>query len=579
MVTVIILAAGKSERLHPLTKDKPKCLLKIGSTTLIERNIKLLSELKVSRIVVVGGYGFDNLKKEIEKINEKIILLNNKRYEENNIVSLWFAREYFNDDIIIVNSDILIHKRIMEKIVNKQGNWLMVDKHDLDEEDMKIKIENGKVKNLSKQIRIEDSIGEYIGLARFEKSNAEKLSVILEKFIENENTNVYYEDAIAELAKKAEINILTTDGYPWTEIDTFEDFEKALYSILPQIEEKEIKKIEIPLFFIIDKGIIKKLRDYLKKENLKYKKIGIISDRNIIEKIKKENIGLHNEEFKLILISSNSLIEVEKIREQLKGIDLVIGLGGGKVIDCAKYASFKSNLKYISSPTTLSHDGICSPVCVLKKGNKTLSLGAEIPLGVLVDLEIIKECPKKFIINGIGDLVSTYTAIYDWGLANREKGENINQLAAFLSESAFSMIAGSELDLNSEEFLKTLAKALILRGIAMNISGNSRPASGSEHQFSHALDQLYNKNLPHGFQVGIGTIISSYLQGKDYIKIKEILKKVGAPTTLKEMGLKEEEVIEAILKAPTTRKGRYTILNKLKLDKERIRDILREVEL
>jgi len=120
-----------------------------------------------------------------------------------------------------------------------------------------------------------------------------------------------------------------------------------------------------------------------------------------------------------------------------------------------------------------------------------------------------------------------------------------------------------------------VVEALISSGVAIGIAGSSRPCSGAEHLFSHALDIICPTPALHGEQCGVGTIIMAYLHKADWRKIKEALKAVGAPTTAKELGIEEKYIIEALTIAHTLR-GRYTILHKLGgLDKKEAESVAR----
>ena len=126
---------------------------------------------------------------------------------------------------------------------------------------------------------------------------------------------------------------------------------------------------------------------------------------------------------------------------------------------------------------------------------------------------------------------------------------------------------------NNENSASVVVKGLISSGMAISIAGNSRPASGSEHKFSHALDMIAPKPALHGEQCGVGTIMMMYLQGGDWQNIKSVLEKVNAPTTAKELGIDEEYIIEALIQAHNIRKERYTILGDRGLTREAAENI------
>lgn len=243
-------------------------------------------------------------------------------------------------------------------------------------------------------------------------------------------------------------------------------------------------------------------------------------------------------------------------------VDIIMGMGGGKSIDVAKYASYEARKPFISVPTVASHDGITSPFASLKGFERPVSRRAKAPDLIVIDISIIASAPRRYNIAGFGDLLGKYTAVLDWRLAHRLKGEYYGAYAASLalmSARHVSQYVG-EIAHGTIEGYRVLVEALVSSGVAMCIAGSTRPASGSEHLFAHAL-AMTAKNPPlHGEAVGVGTIMMSYLHGRKWRKIKRLLKRVGAPVTAKELGVTNEEVVEALVNAAKIRPERYTIL-------------------
>jgi len=265
---------------------------------------------------------------------------------------------------------------------------------------------------------------------------------------------------------------------------------------------------------------------------------------------------------------------------------VIVGIGGGKVIDAAKYLGFLKALPVISVPTTLSNDGICSPVSVLIDENgKKQSIRSTMPIAVIGNLDIIKKSPIKYISAGIGDMLAKISSLKDWRLAHEDIGENIDDTAYLLMHTAVMNLLRKlkyEIDniddVLNESFLNELFYALTISGISMYITGSSRPASGAEHMISHAIDYLYpHKSGIHGFQVAYGTLITEVLRGEDISELVEIFKKVGLPTSYKELNLTEEEIVNAVLYAPRIR-NRYTIFNRINLNKRLVKNTIEKVE-
>ncbi|MBI3591048.1 MAG: iron-containing alcohol dehydrogenase family protein [Candidatus Melainabacteria bacterium] len=278
----------------------------------------------------------------------------------------------------------------------------------------------------------------------------------------------------------------------------------------------------------------------------------------------------------------------------LTDFDLVIGIGGGKIIDTAKYASHINKIPCISIPTAISNDGICSPVAVLKeKQNKYKSLGTSIPVALFVPLHLIKRSDEESIVSGIGDLLSNLSAIEDCKLANKEKREYTDDYAVMVSKQAALsvylelenyILQGKTKTQFLDENLNLVIEALALSGIAMEIAGTTRPASGAEHLISHSIDELFGGLKPHGVQVAFGMYITTFLRAelgyipkKCFEELETIFRFVGLPITISSVGITKEQLIEIIIHAPQTRPERYTILNRVKLDKKFVNEFLEKL--
>jgi glycerol-1-phosphate dehydrogenase [NAD(P)+] len=240
----------------------------------------------------------------------------------------------------------------------------------------------------------------------------------------------------------------------------------------------------------------------------------------------------------------------------------MLGVGGGRPIDVAKYVAMIKEMEFISVPTAASHDGIASSRASIEMDGRKKSIMARAPLGVIADIDIIKNSPYRLLASGSADIISNYTAVLDWKLAHRLKGDTFSEYAAALSEMTAKLVMdrAHEIKPKLEGSVRIVMKALVSSSVAMSIAGSSRPASGSEHMFAHALDVIAKKPALHGEETGVGTIMMMYLHGGDWERIRDALATIGAPTNAEELGVMDEEIIRSLLEAHKIRPKRYTIL-------------------
>lgn len=335
-----------------------------------------------------------------------------------------------------------------------------------------------------------------------------------------------------------------------------------------------LRNVQIPLFIKIETGSLADIRKILDEHHLHFQKPLILSEEKILQLGGNDAVhALGNPA--TILLTENSIAEGDRIAKEIrdKGNDLMVSIGGGRVLDLGKYAATKAQVNYITIPTSPSNDGICSPVAVLTNDEGfTESISVNMSIGILVDTKMLTSAPEKNILAGIGDLISNFSAIHDWRIAYKDGKDRMDDFAASMAYSGAQLIfetcRGIAIDLHSEKFLEKLVHGLILSGIAINIAGNSRPASGSEHKISHALDVLFPGVSMHGLQVAYGTLLTGFIRKEDIDHLIDFFKSVGLPLTHQELGFTDQQIVEALLKAPETRAERYTILEKMKLSQK-----------
>lgn len=265
------------------------------------------------------------------------------------------------------------------------------------------------------------------------------------------------------------------------------------------------------------------------------------------------------------------------------GADAIVAIGGGRCLDVAKLASARAGLVNIAVPTQLSHDGICSPVAVVPNDEGlSESLGAVEPRFVYLSMPTLMRAPIAALRAGIGDLLANPLALKDWALAVERRLDEMDQRAWDMSVESFELI-DDDLDTDpatnasDPNYHRRVADALVLSGMAMVIAGTSRPASGGEHEISHAIDSLYGGRALHGAQVAFGCIFSVALWGEDVGAFRARLKMLGLPQDPRELGLTNDDLVEIVLAAPETRPGRFTIIEESNLDRDAARALVERI--
>jgi len=327
--------------------------------------------------------------------------------------------------------------------------------------------------------------------------------------------------------------------------------------------------MELPRLIKIGERNIDEFGSFLYSLN-KSKKVSLISGTNVQKILRKKierSLNLKKIQYIWHTSKDNQIESLNQIQKNVKkdNSDLVIGIGGGRSVDSAKMISYNLGKPFVSLPTAASHDGMASPF-VSVKSDKPHSIVASAPLGVFVDIDIIRKAPQKLLASGCGDLIANIIAVRDWQLGHEKTGEYYGRYSADLAlMSAKIVMENSGFYAKNGLDARVIVEALISAGVASCIAGSSRPCSGAEHLFSHALDKIAPGKGLHGEKCGIGSIMMAKLQGQDWKKIVQTLKDVGAPTSAKQIGLKPDEVVTALIIAQGLRPERYTILKEIEM--------------
>ncbi len=235
-MNIIILAAGISRRLLPLTREVPKCMLPLrDNTTLLRLHFFFLSRRASpgTRITIVGGHGYSRLRSAaqilIKQFSLPVRFIYNPLYKTvNNCYSLYLGlRSSLDDDVVVINSDVLYDNTIVGRILRARGTTLVVDhtKH-LTKESMKVCVVGGIVTDIGKSLILKKSYGEYIGLAKIHRHDIPAVVGALHSTF-RQNANLFYEDALRLLLSRMRVGVVSTGEHPWIEIDTHDDLKMA----------------------------------------------------------------------------------------------------------------------------------------------------------------------------------------------------------------------------------------------------------------------------------------------------------------------------------------------------------------
>ncbi len=334
--------------------------------------------------------------------------------------------------------------------------------------------------------------------------------------------------------------------------------------------------IAIPVILKVGRGVLRDIGVYLKAEGLDsvvlYFGNGLIDlfGLGVMESLRQSGVEVL-EYRELDTVDMDDIVEFAFTMDTRARA--VVSIGGGKVIDAGKYAAFLRKLPFISVPTSSSSDGFSSASASLTVKGRRTSVPARLAYGILVDTDVIRTAPEKFIYSGIGDMVSKITALYDWTYEQSCGYGAVNDFAVMIAKKAVNSFVRTPYgSIKDELFLRELLDSLSMSGIANEIAGSSAPTSGSEHLISHALDKLLEQPQLHGIQVGVATYIMSKVQDHRYARVETGFWKYAAS-----LEMRRADFLKAIEMAPDIKPHRHTYLHE-KRYREAAERLVREDE-
>ena len=310
--------------------------------------------------------------------------------------------------------------------------------------------------------------------------------------------------------------------------------------------------IAIPTILKIGKGTLNNLGKYIAGAGMKNAVIyfgnGLIDmfGQQVMDSLKEENVTV----VEYRELDSTNIEDIIRLAFDIDAkAQVIVGIGGGKVIDVAKYAAYLRKLPFTSIPTSASSDGFSSASASLMVNGRRTSVPASMAYGIIADTEIIKSAPERFLYSGIGDMVSKITSLYDWLFESELGYSEMNDFAVMIAKKAVNSFVRTPFEtIKDDLFLKELLDSLAMSGVANEIAGGSTPTSGS------------------------ATYIMAVVQDHRYVRVNAIFEKTGFWDYVATLDLKREDFAKAIDMAPQIKPHRHTYLHE-----EKYRELAKKV--
>jgi len=344
---------------------------------------------------------------------------------------------------------------------------------------------------------------------------------------------------------------------------------------------------------IIDSGALKRLPEILNRPAYADKKNRVmICDKNTYEAAGKEVEKLIPDLKKVVLDPNNlhanehGVGEAKKGLDAIGGADLMIAVGSGTIHDITRYHAYEMGIPFISVPTAASVDGFVSTVAAMTWNGCKKSFTAVSPVVVVADTDIYKKAPLILTASGVSDLLGKYTALADWKIAHAVTGEYIcKEICEMEYQALDSLIKSLDgLITGDTKAYEDLMYGLLLSGLAMQMTGNSRPASGAEHHMSHFWEmEVLNDYIDfyHGEKVGVGLILTSKIYHKAAEKLEAgnftVKETVELETDLIRANYNKPGMLETIMKENTPNLLENIDSQKLVEKTDEIINIIREI--
>ena len=267
-------------------------------------------------------------------------------------------------------------------------------------------------------------------------------------------------------------------------------------------------------FCIVESGCLHNLSAYMEEYSLKGYTVSVYDENTYTA-----TNGYHPATDAEVILPATDLHAnehgVDLLLERLpEEAEILIAVGSGTIHDITRYCAYVKKIPFVSCPTAASVDGFCSSVAAMTWNGCKKTLTAVAPTIVIADLDIIKNAPLRLAKSGFGDMIGKYIALTDWKVGKILKNEYFcDRIAGLTLKATEDTLASLNGILNDDaKAYEALTSGLLLSGLAMQMIGNSRPASGAEHHISHLIEMEpamlgVSSSALHGEKVGVGTLL------------------------------------------------------------------------
>ena len=572
----MVLAAGAGTRLGPETAELPKTLLGVdGDRTILDVALGNFRHVGLEQAVVVTGYAHERLAERVPELERRHglkleLVYNPKALEWNNAYSLWCAREAFAEGVLLANGDTVHPASVEETLLEARGPELVIavdDSKPLAEEEMKVHVTaEGYLDRINKALEPATAHGEYIGVTLIEPAAADRagrrargdLAARPLALLRGRLPGVRR----PRRARRHRPDRRPSSGSRSTTTATSRVPGRSRAAADPHGRHAADDRHRT--------GRRGGARPAARRPPDLQRRPRRGGGRARARRGDRRARCARSSATPRSGTSRAARCRPAPSWRRACGRASTTpwsAIGGGRTLDVAKYAASLSGLPVVAVATSLAHDGIASPVASLdddEAGRKS-SIGVQMPIAVVVDLDYVRRSEPAMRRSGIGDAISNLSAIADWRLAERERGEAVDGVAVTFARVAATSIVHREDGIDDDAFLIALAEALVLSGLAMATAGSSRPCSGGDHEILHAIDHLFPGTAHHGELAGAASLFTAFLQENDGLTrgIDACLRRHGLPRTPADLGLTEDQFVEAVVRAPSTRPDRFTILEHL----------------